>query len=127
MQKARVLVLDVKKPDIRQVTVGELADYYEQLDCDCFDIARRQIGERYYDIFCDDIGLFKEGAIVSAIDDHDQPMLVGNLLIANHDAEGNTISLTDDDLTVIAGELLVGVHIAADGKKTVSPAVRCRY
>lgn len=127
MQKARVLVIDTKKPDVRQVVVEELADYYEQLDCDTFDIARRQIGERYYDIFCDDIGLFLEDAIVSAIDDHDKPMLVGNLLIANHDADGNTTSLTDDDLNIIAGELLVGVHISADGKRTVSPAVRCRY
>lgn len=127
MQKARVLVLDVKKPDVRQVVVEELADYYEQLACDTFDIARRQIGERYYDIFCDDIGLFREDAVVSAIDDHDNPMLVGNLLIANHDADGNTTSLTDDDLNIIGGEILVGVHIDAEGKIMVSPAVRCRY
>ena len=64
---------------------------------------------------------------MSAIDDHDNPMLVGNMLIANHDADGNTTSLTDDDLNIIAGELLFGVHIDAEGKTTVSPAVRCRY
>ena len=46
--------------------------------------ARRQIlylGDREYEIICDDEGLSKRPALVSAVNNDGQPMLVGNLIV----------------------------------------------
>lgn len=66
----------------------------------------RKIGEEYYDFWLDDEGLLKEernltGACMNAYE-----MLVGNLLIARHDEEGNTIGLTDEDIAFISKHLI---------------------
>ena len=95
--KARVFVLDVIQNDTRIVEVDgdELDDYfYKELDCNIFDVAVRKVGDVRYDIFCDDMGLLKEDPVVSAIDQNGKPMLVGNLLLANHDDQGRTASLS---------------------------------
>lgn len=68
-----------------------------------FDIATRRIGGKYFDIFVDDIGLMRDDIIISALTTKNEPMLVGNLVIANHDEQGNTTSLTNDDLDHILG------------------------
>lgn len=102
MKKVRLLLLDViGGTGFREVTCGELQDYYDNLKCDCFDIAVRNIGGRYFDIFCDDVGLFVEHPIPSAVDDEFNPVLVGNLIFAHHDREGNTTGLSDDDIEFI--------------------------
>ncbi len=103
MNKVRVLVFDGK--DFTLVTVEKLDDYYKLLECDCFDIAQRKIGGVAYDIFVDDIGLFRDKPLVTAVDPDGHPMLVGNLLFANHDGEGNTTSLSDEDVLRICGSM----------------------
>lgn len=75
--------------------------FYEHLKRDCFDIANRKIGDKRFDCFVDDVGLFAENPVVSAVDMNNQPMLVGNIIFANHDEEGNTTSLTKEDKQVI--------------------------
>lgn len=102
MQKARVLVLDVIDGNgLYEAECSCLDDYYEHLKCECFDIATRKIGDKYFDIFVDDVGLFAENPIPSVIDENMNPMLVGNCVFANHDREGNTTSLSDEDIAVI--------------------------
>lgn len=56
----------------------------------------RKIGNAYYDIWCDDEGLFPEKKYASAmlIKEGCREILCGNLLIAKHDGEGNTVGLT---------------------------------
>ena len=123
---ARVLVLDIEKPEVRTAECNELSDFYRELGVDIFDIAVRKIGGRYYDIFCDDMGLYRETPIVSAINNQDEPMLVGNLVFANHNDRGETTSLSDEDVNIIAGEMFVAV--TSDGEtKRVWPVVRCEY
>ena len=99
---ARLLLMKIYDVDIddqfEEIEVTELEDYYKHLECDCFDIAHRKIGDKYYDIFCDDAGLFRDGFIFSAIFPTGEGMLVGNLIFANHDDQGNTTSLSDDDI-----------------------------
>ena len=77
---------------------GSLNDYYKALNCDLFDIARRSIGGKYFDIMCDDEGLLKDNPKVSAISTDRSPMLCGNLLVVKHDYAGNTISLTQEEI-----------------------------
>ena len=97
---ARVLVFD---GCFHEATISDnsIDEIYAELECDCFDIAYRKVGGKYFDIFCDDIGLFREDPQITMVSPDGKPMLVGNLLFANHDSEGNTTSLSDDDINTI--------------------------
>lgn len=96
--KARTLVVDIVNKEVREVYCGNLDDFYREINCDTIDIARRSIGGIAYDIFVDDIGLWHDDYQISAVNPWGLPMLVGNLVIANHDGMGNTTSLSDEDI-----------------------------
>jgi hypothetical protein len=121
---ATVLVLDVNADKLRVAECIELEDFYRELDADMFDIAQRNIGGKAYDIFVDDIGLFRENPVVSAITKDLEPMLVGNLIFANHDVEGNTTSLTDEDMARILGNI---VQVSTKNRPAGYKAVLCEY
>lgn len=72
---------------------------------DKHNIARRKVGEKIFDIFVDDEGLLKDNPIPTAFTSDLEVALVGNLLFANHDAEGNTTSLSDEDIECIIDNL----------------------
>jgi hypothetical protein len=59
------------------------------------------IGGEIYDIYCDDEGLLKSEQVVSLVDNHYQPALVGNLIFARSNEKGETVSLTDGDVEII--------------------------
>ena len=94
------------KVEVRELD-GTLDGYYRALDCQCIDIAKRKIGEHYYSIFCDDEGKLRDGYIYSAYAVNGRPMLAGNLFICRHDGDGNTVSLTDDEI----GEIMNDVYV----------------
>ena len=99
----KVLVLDTETAslDTREIE-DDLDTFYSIIGCDCIDIPVRKIGGKYYDIICDDEGLLKSDTIVSAINENTwETMLVGNLIICNHDDEGNMVGLTDEDIEKI--------------------------
>lgn len=102
---ARSLLLDVFNKEVKEVNCETLDDYYKYLQCDCFDIARRFIGDKMYDIFCDDIGLFKDDIMVSAVDKFGEPMLVGNLIFCLNDGYGNEADLQDEDIKNISDRI----------------------
>ncbi len=118
----KVYGMEALEDQFEKVDVEELSDYYKYLECDYFDIATRKIGEKYYDIFCDDEGMFREDAITSAIGPDGSTMLVGNLIFANHDGEGNTTSLTREDVVNIVNN----AHVAI-GDGNVLFRVVCEY
>lgn len=94
-----IRVLVINDHEVKDITIeNSLEAYYKELECDCFDIVTATVNGREFDIFCDDNGLFAEFPRVSAITPNREPMLVGNLLLAHHDHEGNTIGLTEDDI-----------------------------
>ena len=103
---ARLLCLDVNRGiaenALYEVECNELEDFYKALNCDCFDITQRIIGGKVFDIYCDDEGLLKANQKPSTIvqGGMNSP-LVGNLIFANHDAEGETVSLTAEDFKTI--------------------------
>lgn len=125
---AKLLLLDVYEEcmldQVKEIEIEELEDYYKYLKCDAFDIATRKVGDKYYDIFVDDCGLFVEHPKVSAVDeDTYEPMLVGNLILANHDSEGNTTSLSDDDFENIKKHILLAHMSDGSGRWTLV----CKY
>jgi len=124
---ARLLLVDVFDNQVKEVECNELDNYYKHLRCNCFDIAYRKVGGRYFDIFVDDIGLFAEHPIVSAMDSAGNPMLVGNLIFANHDAEGNTTSLSDEDISIIKEHLMNVVDFDAEPIRQYRAVFPCDY
>ena len=105
MSRVRLLLLD-SDCGLSTVHCEELDDYYKYIKCDTIDIVQRKIGNKVFDIICDDEGRFKNNPRLSMISIYDDYMasLVGNLIFANHDAEGNTTSLSSEDIAMIKSE-----------------------
>lgn len=99
-ENIKVVVINDSTATFKTVP-NDIDAFYKELNCDLFDIATRKIDNRVFDIYCDDEGLFVENARVSAIDKDENIMLVGNLMITNHDDEGNTTSLTEEEASYI--------------------------
>ena len=79
----------------------DLKVFYNLIGCQYVDITRRKIGDKYYDVICDDEGLYKENTIISAVDNTYKPMFVGNLIISKADDEGGLIDLSETDIKQI--------------------------
>ena len=125
MSKVTGVLIDVLAGTTIVYTVksGTLEEYYRILNCTTFDITSRRIGNNYYDIYCDDEGLFQCNPIVSAISSDRNPMLVGNLFVTKTNDEGETISLTQEEI----GEVLDNiVHLYDESGRTWS-AIVCDY
>lgn len=103
----KAVLIDVEKCKVKTVDIkDDLDTYYNLLNCSCIDIVCRKIGENWYDIICDDEGLFKEEPIVSAFLDN-EPHLVGNILVVGKaDCRGNLTSLSDEQINEITQNVL---------------------
>lgn len=77
----RGYLIDVIEGKTHSVDVFDLEDYQKFIHCQTIDIVSRTIGDREYEIICDDEGLSKRPALVSAVNNDGQPMLVGNLIV----------------------------------------------
>lgn len=84
----------------------QLCNYYDFLNCDTIDIVRRRIGNRYYEVICDDEGLLKAGNKISAVDSELTTMFVGNLFIRGQAREGEMTNLTLNDINHIKDRML---------------------
>lgn len=76
---------------------GDLQEYYDLLECTTIDITSIKFGDKYYDVICDDEGLFKPNNHVSICSEAGSPMIVGNVIICNHNDEGEETSLTNHE------------------------------
>lgn len=85
-----------------------LENIYKILDVETIDVAVRKIGNFTYDIICDDEGLLKD-SLPSAVTANDEVQLVGNLLLVNHDEEGNFTSLTDEQIKDLGKHLVMAM------------------
>lgn len=88
------------------VYIDTLDDICTAINARCFDIATRQIGtnpDRIYDIYCDE-GLLKETAYLSAYGNKDC-LIVGDILIAKHDTQGEMVDLKDSDIDYIGKQI----------------------
>lgn len=106
---ARCLVVNVKaeqgESPVYVKECNELQDFYDAIKAEPFDIAVCNVGGRNFDFFVDDEGLFEDNPIPSVMDAHFKALLVGNVVIANHDNEGNTTDLSDDDIRLIMANI----------------------
>lgn len=88
--------------------------YYEALNCRCFDIVKRRIGGKYYNIMCDDEGWFVEDPIPTAINQNGHVEIVGNMMLFNDDGQGELISLTKEDIDNICQHMIVDMFVDKD-------------
>lgn len=93
----KVLLLTEKGFETKNIT-DKLSEYYKLIECSTIDIVVRSIAGKAYDIICDDEGTFKENPRVTALWRDFTPALVGNLIFAHHDAEGNMTGLVDSEI-----------------------------
>lgn len=110
-----VIVFDVNERVFgRKQIEDQLIVFYELIGCRAVDIVTRSIGGKYYDIVCDDEGLFAESPVVSAVDDDGSVMFVGNLIICGMaNDEGELTSLDDDDFY----HIMEHIGVALDRRK----------
>jgi len=95
----------------------KLESYYKILNCKTIDITSRYIGDKLFDIVCDDEGLYKENFIVSAITRSLGPALVGNLFVVKHDGKGNERSLTKKEVEYVLERVkLVYCNLYEEGR-----------
>ena len=118
-KSVRGVLLDVNTGELQAITLdGSLQGFYEALDCSCIDIVDRTINGRPYTIVCDDEGLLKDGAKLSAVSDDNDPMLVGSLFITNSEYTPDGVALadlTDDDINHIKGAAKQYLDACAEG------------
>ena len=61
-------------------------------------VVERKIGDKYYDLWIDDEGLFKEPKYLTGCCLNANEILCGNILIVNHGDNGETTGLSEDDI-----------------------------
>lgn len=121
MQKKTIVgvLIDVKNQSIEKKELvidpkDTLKAYYEALDCDLFTITSRKIKGKYYDIYCDDEGLFKPNPIPAIImtDNKELDLIVGNCFICTANEEGETVSISEEEINEILSTVktVVGFH-----------------
>lgn len=105
MKEIRVFYLDPKSNTAEERTITDsLETFYELIGCQLVEFATRSIGRkrRYFDIICDEEGVFVDSPYISAINEYGDPMLVGSLIIiGGADDEGELVGLTDNDIAYI--------------------------
>ena len=103
----KTILIDVKNSKFDVLNIeNTLDEFYRLIDCSCIDIVRRKIGRKWFDIICDDEGLFAESPKISAINNWGRPMLVGNLLITKTGEEGETIGLNSNEISYIKKRII---------------------
>ena len=126
MEKLKIVFFDTEKQKFEIKLIShELNEIYDLLNCHCFDIVKRKIGESEIDIFCDDEFLFSE-KLPSAINEYGQISLLGNLIFASCDnSTGETISLNEKQIEDIF--LNRGIGEFANGDKFLLISLKENY
>lgn len=116
----KAFLIDVNadvKEGARVVECGnDLQTLYKLCDCSTIEIPYRKIGDFWYDIVCDEEGIFKEDYKSSALDENFKPALVGNLLFCNHDADGELASLTDEQIENLKKHIRITCHFDGENR-----------
>ena len=85
------------------------ASFYSLLECETFDIVSRKFKDKVLDIYCDDNGLFVPDNKPAIIPYNAQGTLVeqivGNVFIVACNNEGETISLTDEEVNAVLSSI----------------------
>jgi hypothetical protein len=87
---------------------------YSILNCQTFTVANRKIGDKRFDIYCDDEGLLKNDFKFAASTEGGDEILAGNLFIVTNDGEGDIKSITDKDVDMILSQIFMATVDGVD-------------
>ena len=104
---ANMLLLDVEKQELREVELNDLEGYYKEIDCRCIDIKEVYVINRetkkrmLVDVIYDDEFKMSEKPKMPAVlyvtnKNTIETFLMGNVLFATHNKEGEMISLSNE-------------------------------
>lgn len=96
-------IVMAEMPQLEVVEIEPKLDtYYKILDCDTVEMPSRKIGGKYFIFICDEEALCgKVSAVTVRSKSDDELNLVNSVIICNTDDEGNEVSLSDEDITLI--------------------------
>ena len=111
MKLVGVLAVPFAEPRRFAFNLDSYRDFYPVIDCEHFDVVVRKFGKHYYDIYCDDVGLLlqKPPAIFTFDNDVAVELICGNCFVCKHDDNGDTISLTEDEVNEVLDNVRQGV------------------
>lgn len=101
MEKIKGVLVSNGEVKEYELEYNNYKDFYPLLDCSTFTIATRNFNGEWLDIYCDDEGLFKANnkpSILTFSNGELVEQIVGNAFIVAHNDEGDTISLTDEQV-----------------------------
>lgn len=87
----------------------DIHEMYRLIGCECFDCTTLKLGDQLIDAYVDDEGLMKEPPI--ALTYIGGRELAGNILLIGHDDEGNSVSLTKEQIDIISSVVSNGLHV----------------
>lgn len=91
------LLINVNEGVVSIEKIERFEDYYKLVGCETFDITTRFIGGEKFALIVDDVGLWKEDPLVSAIYEDGTFGLVGNILILKQKGP-DLVSLKPDQI-----------------------------
>lgn len=104
---ANMLLLDVEKQELREVDLNNLEGYYKEIDCRCIDIKEVYVINRETKkkicvdvIYGDEFKLSEKPKMPAVLyvtnKNTIETFLMGNVLFATHNKEGEMISLSNE-------------------------------
>lgn len=124
----RGYIIDVMSKTHHEVAIegnGNLDQYYRLIGCRCIDITERRIGDKRFNVVCDDEGLLVERPRFSVYDKKHDPMMAGTVILFGVDEQSWDLrSLTDDEVEAIKGSIRWAMNISTC---EVSPVVIMEY
>ena len=108
MKSNKYVMIEGRTGAVRDITMTDTYnELHEKINCECFGVDARRIGRKTFDIWHDDEFLYTcgPGQIVAKCLNYDE-VLMGNIIVARHDSEGNTVGLTDEEIANVKDAII---------------------
>lgn len=113
MKKIKGVLVSNGEAKEHELEYNSYKDFYPLLNCDTFDVQSRKFNGEWLDIYCDDEGLFKANnkpSILTFSNGELVEQIVGNAFIVAHNDDGDTISLTDEQVQKVMATITTVIY-----------------
>ena len=113
MKKIKGVLVSNGEAKEHELEYNSYNEFYPLLNCDTFDVQSRKFNGEWLDIYCDDEGLFKANnkpSILTFSNGELVEQIVGNAFIVAHNDDGDTISLTDEQVQKVMATITTVIY-----------------
>ena len=113
MKKIKGVLVSNGEAKEYELEYNSYKDFYPLLNCDTFDVQSRKFNGEWLDIYCDDEGLFKSNnkpSILTFSNGELVEQIVGNAFIVALNDDGDTISLTDEQVQKVMATITTVIY-----------------